>query len=65
MRLAPARTWLPAFGRVLLPWLVVLAGRRVCLLAQRVPPLVLLVRVLRGRRNATAQALEQARDRSA
>ena len=65
VRLAPAGSWLPAFTRVLLPWLVVLAGRRVCLLAQRVPPLVRLVRVLRRRRNTAAQALERARDRSA
>lgn len=41
---------------VLAAWAVLLAGRPVCLLAQRVPPLVLLVRMCRrwlARRDGT------------
>jgi hypothetical protein len=41
---------LPVFLQVLAPWTVVLAGRRVCLLAQRIPPLVRLVRLIVRRR---------------
>ena len=37
---------LPVFLRILAPWAVILLGRRVCLLAQRLPPVVLVVRLL-------------------
>lgn len=53
--------WLPPFLRILAPWVLVLAGRRVCLLAQRVPALVglvrLVVRVRERRRAARACAM--------
>ncbi len=32
---------------ILLPWLLVVVGRGICLVAQRVPPLVWLVRAVR------------------
>jgi len=38
--------WLPPFLRILAPWVLVLAGRRLCLLAQRVPPVVRVVRLI-------------------
>ena len=52
--------WLPPFLRVLAPWVLVLAGRRVCLLAQRVPALVRLGRLVvrvRERRRAGRETL--------
>lgn len=50
--LEPARRVLPGFLRILAPWSVVVVGRRVCLVAQRVPALVRLVRGVAGVREA-------------
>ena len=47
---------LPRLLLVLVPWEVVRAGRVVCLVAQRVPPLVRLVRALRNRGSARTAA---------
>jgi len=47
--LDPLARVLPVFLQILAPWAVILAGRQVCLLAQRIPPLVRLVRLIARR----------------
>jgi hypothetical protein len=48
------RSLLPLL-RVFAPWTLVVVGRRVCLGAQRVPPLVRLVRFVRERQQRRRQ----------
>lgn len=52
--LEPLPRCLPAFAWVMAPWVLVLAGRRICVVAQHVPPLVRLVRAVRARNLWTA-----------
>ncbi len=58
MVLTPLRYALPGFLVVATPWAGVLLGRRVCLVAQRVPALVWLVRAVYRWKDARAVAGE-------
>ncbi len=42
----PVLPLLPRFLCIFVPWALVVAGRPICLVAQRVPPLVWLVRLV-------------------
>lgn len=54
VRVVPLRRCLLLMFVALLPWLLVVVGRGICLTAQRVPPLVRLVRRLRRARGPRA-----------
>ena len=43
---APVGSWLRPFLCIFAPWSLVIVGRRVCLVAQRVPACVALVRLV-------------------
>lgn len=49
--LEPITRGLPQLLCILAPWSLLVAGRGVCLVAQRIPPLVWLVRLVLRRRN--------------
>lgn len=57
VRVEPLSSCVGRLLPILLPWLVVVVGRGVCIAAQRVPPLVWLVRAVR--RELARRASEQ------